>query len=457
MLHCLAAVLLQAASPAVVITHVTVIDVVAERAVPDQTVVIAGGRITRVGRARSTSIPGGARVIEGRGKYLIPGLWDMHVHLGMTGRSALPALVANGVTGVRDMGGSFTAVRAWRDSVNAGLLAGPRIVMTSPIIENGRWLGLVNQLGTQRGDTLLLRGMAERIAVSTDSEAIAAVDSIAKLGVPFIKLRNSPPPSAYFTLLREARRRGLKVVGHPPNPPIDLAAASDSGQVSLEHQLLTMRDGEWVSVLDTLSQEARDLLLMRLARNHTALAPTLVAGIGFRRTPDSVVLAAVADTAGLLDPRRRWVSADLAEHWRRQIEMKQVEGKQPDWNALGLQAAKHIHALDSAGVLILAGTDLGVPLAYPGFALHDELALLVHEGGLTPARALRAATYNAARFLGIAREQGIIKRGARADLVLLEANPLEDIANVGKIATVILRGRPYERGELERLVLRTAR
>src|SRR5688572_491584 len=256
----LVALLLQAASPPLAITHVTVIDVAGERALPDQTVVIDGNRIRAVGRARSVRVPAGARLIDGRGKYLIPGLWDMHVHLGMTGRSALAALVANGIIGVRDMGGSFTAVRAWRDSVNAGQLVGPRIALTGPIIENGRGLGLVNQLATQRNDSILYQGMAERLPVSTDSEAIAAVDSIAKLGAPFIKVRNSPPPSAYFTLLREATRRGLIVVGHPPNAPVDLAEASDSGQASLEHQLLGVRNGEWVSVLDTLSQEARALL-----------------------------------------------------------------------------------------------------------------------------------------------------------------------------------------------------
>lgn len=240
--------------------------------------------------------------------------------------------------------------------------------------------------------------------------------------------------------------RGLRVVGHPPNPPITLADASDSGQASLEHQLLGTRGDVWVSVLDTMTPQARAELFQRFVRNHTALTPTIIAGIGFRRTPDSVALALIDDSLGVRDPRRRTISRSLAQQWRRQILMKAVEGAQPDWDALGRQAVAHLRALDSAGVLLLAGTDLGTALVYPGFAIHDELGLLVREGGLRPARALRTATINPAIFFGLERTMGTVSPGASADLVLLDGDPLADISNVSRVHRVIVRGRVFEAG-----------
>ncbi len=431
-------------APPLAITHVTVIDVAAGASRTDQTVLIEGNRIRAVGRAASVKVPSGARVIEAQGKYLIPGLWDMHVHLGSTGREALEALIANGVTGVRDMGGKFDLVRAWRDSVAAGTLVGPRIEMTGPIIENGSWLRMVLRVANQRADTGLASGMAERIAVTTEEDARRAIARIAALGVTLVKVRNSPPPAAYFTLLREARRRGLRVVGHAPNPPITLAEASDSGQASLEHQLLGMRGYQWVSLLDTLTPQARADLFQRFARNHTALTPTIIAGIGFRRTPDSVALALIDDSLGVRDSRRRTISRRPAADWRRQILMKADEGPQPDWDSLGRQAVAHIRALDSAGVLILAGTDLATALVYPGFAIHDELALLVREGGLSPARALKTATINPAIFFDLEGTMGTVSPGASADLVLLDGDPLKDIANVSRVHRVVVQGRVFE-------------
>ena len=221
------------AAPQLSITHVNVVDVESGAVRPDRTVVIEGDRI----RAITTSAPAGGRTIDARGAYMIPGLWDMHVHLGMGGRSALALLVANGVTGVRDMGGKFDLVRSWRDSVTAGTLVGPRIEMTGPIVENARWLSAVRGILEQTGDTAAVRDFSERIPVATPEEARAAVARVAALGVTLLKVRNDPPPDAYFALLAEARTRGIRVVGHPPQR-VGLAQASDSGQVSLEHELL---------------------------------------------------------------------------------------------------------------------------------------------------------------------------------------------------------------------------
>ncbi len=433
--------LLQAPAAPIVLTHVTVIDVAAEVARADQTVVIEGPRIRAVGNATRVRPPRGAQIVDGRGKYIIPGLWDMHTHLGSMGRSALAQLVANGVTGARDMGNAFETVRGWRDSIAAGTLLGPRIEMTGPIVENARWLSVVSRMILQQGDTEGARKLGDRIPVATEDDAVRAADRVADLGVAMLKVRTTPPRAAFFALLREARRRGLRVVGHPPSNDVTLIEASDSGQASFEHQILAPQGNGWVSVLDAMTPDGRAALVQRLLANHTALTPTIIAGVGFRRIPDSTALALIDDSLGIRDPRRLCISRDVAADWRHGIEGKAIEGAQPDWDALARQAAAHIRALDSAGVLILAGSDMGTPLVYPGYSIHEEMERLVREGGLTPARALRAATLNPAQFFGLERELGSVAAGYRADLVVLDANPLADITNTARIYRVVLNGR----------------
>ncbi|MGQ0642672.1 MAG: amidohydrolase family protein [Gemmatimonadaceae bacterium] len=292
------------AAQATALRNVTVIDVAAGSHLRDRTVLIDGGRITALGDAGSIALPRGTRVIDGRGKYLIPGMWDMHLHLGMGGRSTLPLLVATGVLGVRDMGDAFERIKAWRDSIASGSLLGPRLEMVGPIIENAQWLTRVSTMLNQQGETESARSLGERIGVSTPDEARAAVDRVAVLGVSMIKVRNAPPP-----------------------------------------------------------------------------------------------------------PRRRYLSTELARTWRRHMDMKRLEGAQPDWDLLNRQTAAHLRAMDSLGVTILSGTDLGGPLIYPGFGLHDELSRMVREGGMTPARALRAATLSPAQFLGLENELGTVAPG----------------------------------------------
>ena len=441
----------QAAGQSIVIRNVTVIDVAAGAPVRDQTVVIESDRIRAIGPSASVAVARGARVVEGRGKYLMPGMWDMHTHFSLGGRSALTMLVVNGVLGVRDMGGGFDVLRAWRDSITAGTMVGPRIELVGPIVENRAWLDRVLARMRQDGNEVVARSLSERIAVSTPEDAQGAVQRVAALGVSMLKVRNDPPPPAYFALLRAARERNIRVVGHPPNRT-SLGDASDSGHASIEHLLLTFAQGGWGSTLDVLPPEGRAALLSKLARNRTALVPTIVAGIGFRHTPDSVVLAIIDDPTGAREPRRRYVSDEMAAEWRGQIRMKALEGPQPDWAALNRQASAHLRAIDSAGVPVLLGTDMGAPLVFPGFAVHDELALMVRDGGMSPARALHAATLAPAQFLGLERELGTVAAGKRAELVLLDADPLADIANVSRINSVIRSGRLLDRTALDALM-----
>lgn len=193
----------------------------------------------------------------------------------------------------------------------------------------------------------MVAAMNERIAVATPDDARAAVDRIAALGVNTIKLRNDPPAPAYFALLREAKRRGMRVVGHPPSRGPTLADASDSGQASIEHLLLSP-EGGWRATLDDFSPAERAALFARFRANGTAFTPTIVAGVGFRQTPDSIALLLIADSAGARDTRRRYISREVAETWRNQILMKQDEGAQPDWKALAVRALAHLQPMADA-------------------------------------------------------------------------------------------------------------
>ena len=451
-LGALAAIAHSGVAQRIAIRNVTVVDVAAGRHLRNQAVVIEGDSISAVVPERSLGVSGITRTVDGRGKYLIPGMWDMHIHLISAGRPSLALLVANGVLGVRDMGGALERVRAWRDSIALGTLLGPRIEMVGPIVENSQWLDRVKQMMAQQGNQEVSRALAERIGVATPDDARGAVERVAALGVKMLKVRNDPPAAAFYTLLREARARGIRVVGHPPFRGPSLADASDSGMASIEHMLLSYQQGAWASALDVMTPTARASLAEKLARNRTALDPTIIAGVGFRNMPDSLVIAIIDDTAGTRDSRMRFVSKPLAREWRSQMEMKKVEGPQPDWATLNRTAAANLRMLDSAGVIILTGSDLGGPLVYPGFAIHDELSLLVRQGGLSPARALRVATLGAAQFFKEENRMGTVAPGMRADLVLLSADPLADIANISRIDSVILRGRLLDRPALDRLL-----
>jgi imidazolonepropionase-like amidohydrolase len=383
-----------AALPRLTLTHVSVVDVVAGTIRPDQTVVIAGFRIEAVGKVGDIPVPRGSRVVDGSGKYLIPGLWDMHVHL--TGdEPALRALVASGVTGARDMGGGgdFRELAGWRRRIATGDLTGPRLALAGPKLvgpqspsDSGPWV------------------------IRTPAQGIRAVDSLIALGVDFVKVHENIRRPAFFAIAREARARHMPFVGHVP-AGLTPAEVSDSGQRSIEHvEFIPDRClGLFVpqgSVAAGCDGAALDSLIARLARNQTWLCPT----IGSFR---------------IFAPRQ--------------------------WPAIFAGFRGLVPLLRRHGIALLAGTDLGSAGIVPGASLQDELALLV-EAGFQPAEVLRAATTNPARFLGLADSLGTVEPGMVADLVLLDGDPLADIHNTRRIAAVVRDGRLLERATLDSLL-----
>lgn len=408
-----------------------------------QTIILRGDRIVAIGPASATPVPRGATRVDATGRYVIPGLWDLHVHLGMAGREALPMLLAHGVTGVRDMGGP-PEVLAWRDSINAGTLAGPRVVAAGTIVESKRWLDAVTGLLTGAGFTEAAAELRQRLSLDTPDDARRAVDSLTRQRADFVKIRNYPSPATTFELFRSARAAGLRVVGHPP--PLQFAGTlSDSGLHTVEHEFLAVQDGRLAAGLSTLDSTARAALLAQLARNRTTWVPTLVTAQS-RLAPDST-LRRVIDAAGQGPggSLSRLITPGLERQWRAQLQMRAAErDTTTDWAGIFRSTYAGVRSGAATGVAIGVGTDLGVPLVYPGRSVHDELELLVKSAGLTPVQTLRAATSTAAHVVGAAGRTGVVARNAWADLVILESNPLEDIAAVRRVVCVIVRGVPQQ-------------
>ena len=464
-----------AAAPAggpLVIEHVTVVDVERGLLQADRRVVVAGTRIAAVDSGTAAR-PAGARRVDGRGKFLIPGLWDMHVHtfrnrMDAPGQNTddsdvfFPAFLANGVTGVRDMStdlADHVQIRRWADARVAGALAAPRLVGGSPL------LGGVPPI--QRN----------ALSVGTAADARRVVDSLVDGGVGFLKVYSGLSREAYFAIAAQAKRRGVPFAGHVPGS-VTHAEASDAGQRSFEHmndaprncsadmwaadvRVAAIRRDTSVSrdsaaalaraaTLALLARfDVRDCapLLARFARNRTWQVPTLTVNrLAYAR----------ADSATHADPRLRFVSPRLLAEWEATGSLAGY-GQPLSAAERAIELARYrvrerlLAAMHEAGVPILAGTDVHNPYVYPGFSLHDELALLV-EAGLPPLAALRAATLDPARFLGATDSLGTVAPGKLADLVLLDADPLQDIHNTTRIRAVVLNGRYLDRAALDALL-----
>jgi len=381
---------------ALAITDVTVIDCTGAPPKPHSTVVIASGQIAAVGPGHSVSIPAGAQVVDGSGRFLIPGLWDMHGHLTDATEDAFPLLIMNGVTGVRDMGGDLAQLDRWRSEINSGLRVGPHIIRAGPFVDGPK------------------EGVTNRLTVRTPEEARRAVHDLKAKGVDFIKVHNALPPEAFFALMEEAHKEHIPVAVHLPKN-VSSAEASDAGVASLEHVETLTENALWRkgAAAKTIEQGVDEILgpigqdlFQRFVKNGTWYVPTLVAyERGFVLWSD--------------DPESLKPRLDIHE---KNIEV--------------------IRKMHKAGVQIMAGSDFSDWALVPGVDLHNELALLV-EAGFTPTEALQAATLNPAKFLGKTDTYGTIQVGRAADLVLLDMNPLEDISHTRKIHAVVLGGKFY--------------
>jgi hypothetical protein len=437
-----------------VFSHVTVIDGTGAPPRPDQTVVIEGDRIMRIGPASQIGVPKNAQFVDAHGLYLIPGLWDMHVHIWETKR-AFPMFIANGVLSVRNTGGHLDELKSWREQTASGALLGPRMVICGPVVDGPN---------PSHPD--------HSIVVNNAAEGRATVDFLKKNGADFVKVYDGVPREAYFAIMDEAKRQSIPFAGHVPES-IQNSEASNAGQASIEHLGLILEEASTnndevrkiratpvkspaeypgriarelqLTVAGYAPEKLTDLAAL-FVKNSTWQDPTLVS---------TNVVAHANDTSFTKDPRLAYVPSAEREGWKPENNMF-VKFSPPEYwvkrDAEFKEKLTVVGALHRAGVPFLAGTDSGgVPNTYPGFSLHEELAFLV-QAGFTPMEALQTATLNPAKFLGLTDQLGTVVTGKQANLVLLEANPLHDIHNTQKIRGVLARGRYLDRAALDALL-----
>ncbi|MGA2590262.1 MAG: amidohydrolase family protein [Bryobacteraceae bacterium] len=429
------------------IRDVTVVDVLHGSLRAGMSVEIVGHKILSLTPATEVPSHVESQIIDAGGKFLIPGLWDMHVHIFFDPPTYFPLLLANGVTGIRDMGGPADWLLSWRRQVDRGYVIGPRMVVAGSYLD---------------GPT---SHQAFAVRIGTPDEARRAVTSLAARGVDFIKIMSVVPRETYFAVAREAHRQGIPFVGHVPEA-VSPAEASQAGQKSLEHLFgilaaCALHEPElrghirpdpagrefhtYETILAEFSDTAEARLLEEFRRNGTWQTPTLTIWS---------VRASLDDPRLYQDPALSYVSRAMRAEWDPKTDYR-LRDMTPADIALAKRLLRRcfqiVHSMQLAGVGILAGTDTPFPFCVPGFSLHDELELLV-EAGLSPLEALQSATIRPAEFLGRDRALGTVEQGKIADLVLLDGNPLEDIRNTRKIAAVVVNGVYLPRGILDRML-----
>jgi len=440
-----------AAAQRLTITHATVIDVASGTMHPASTIVIDGNRIATVGPAKPGPPPSG-RVVDAKGMYVIPGLWDMHTHAyfgwprDFGDNYVLPLFIANGVTGIRDMGSDLDAVLRARADVAAHRIVGPRMIVSGPMLDGPKVT------------------FAASMAITTPAVGRAAVDSLERHGVDFIKIQSGVPRDAYFAIADEAKKQGLAFEGHVPDA-IRASEAVAAGQRTLEHLIgifeastpnetafLARRYGaggdtaankSLAAFLDRYDASREAAIIQLLAKHAVWQCPTLfwergqwlVDVIDFTKDPD------IAYTP------RTWVATKYPS-------MRKAIAGSMDTDPLAVRRRFVDHELEivrklhAAGVPFLAGTDTpaGVDVT-PGISLHLELERFV-AAGFTPLEALQTATINPARFLGKTSDFGSVESGRVADLLILRANPLASIANTRAIAGVVADGRYWSEADI---------
>jgi len=428
-------------------THVNVIDATGTAAQPDMTVIVIGQRIASIEKSSTATIPANAQIVAAQGKYLIPGLWDMHVHqifgdwLPEDEKITPLLFVANGITGVRDMGGDLEPLKKWRARAASGDMIAPRMVISGPMLDGPE------------------PRFPSSVPVIDAASGRRAVDDLTKAGADFIKIQSLIPRDGYFAAVAEAKKPGIVFAGHVPDA-VRAVEASNAGQKSIEHltgvfegcstvedELMKAPRGpgraRFLSTYD--AAKARDLIALFL-KNRTWQVPTLYWERGEWLIEDTNAgVDPLAKYAPLAWKQRTWpmFTKDISASWDtdpRADRQRFVEAEM-----------KMVKEMNQAGVPILAGTDTAAGVrVYPGFSLHQELELLA-QAGLTNMQTLQTATRNAREYLGFA-DTGTIETGKRADLVLLDANPLEKISNTQKIRAVVLNGRYFSRADLDGLL-----
>lgn len=451
---------------AYILTNISTVDPI-DGLKKNQNLVIKEGKISKIFTTGELQLSNANEIYDGTGKYLIPGLWDAHVHfayLEEMAPSMFNLFLAHGVTSVRDTGGRLEFVHHWRDLAKERPQTAPRVKISGPLLD-----GTPNVYdGSDTGHPELSVGLDSD---KTISKQLQRLDSA---NVDFLKAYEMLEPHQFGQITEFAEKNGLKLTGHVPLS-MHVIEASDAGLNSMEHmrnlelscarnweELLQMRqalleNGDGVTGADLRStihvlqrpiaienydEKRADEVVAVLAKNDTWQIPTLTLNTGrterhFEQPGWQESFEYVPDTI-----KNRWIQniESLSE-----IETPPFQEEYSRW------MFNMVSKINQADIEIMAGTDCPIFFLTPGYSLHQELAMLV-KAGLSPQEALKTATYNPAKYFEMEQELGSIKENMWADLVLLDANPLEDIANTKKIYAVVKQGNFMDRNELDQLL-----
>ena len=433
------------------IKNTNIIDVETGKVVSNKHIIIKDGIISQIANGTKIFKIKTDTIIDGKGKYLMPGLWDMHTHV-WNDASTFPLLIANGITGIRGMFESMYSVNKWREDISKGRITGPLLFVAGPIVDGPKpiWTGSV--------------------AVSNEAEGRQAVDSLKyKLKVDFIKTYSLLSYNSYMAIADECKKQNIVFAGHVPNE-VSVVEAANAGQKSQEHlygmmeiasdssdywfayQKGTVKDSLWKErstrkafLFRTYNESKLKAALKKIKKTNTYICPTLTVNRG---------VANINDTALLKDPRMEYMGAFMKNNWDYRKDFRFKNRTDTDFAqakreyGLKLKITKLVY---DAGIPILAGTDFPNPHCYIGFGLHDELKLLV-KAGLAPSSALQTATINPAKYFGIENTEGSVSVNKNANLVLLSKNPLLDIANTESIEMVFIKGKPFTKNQLQGLL-----
>lgn len=448
------------------IQNVTIIDPVAGETA-HQDILIGNGTIAAMGERGSIATFAPVDILDGTGKYIIPALWDAHVHLTYDkgiGNAALPLFVANGITRVRDTGGLLSEILLVEEVAKTQGAKAPEIYFAGPLID-----------GIPRvydGTPARFPNISDGASTPEDAERI--VDELAAAGASLIKSYEMLKPEVFRALVARATERELPVTSHIPLS-MDAEAVIAAGVRGMEH----LRNiGLSCSVKsDTLLTERQNMLRNGIKEEGSTLRSSIHAAqrpIAFTsQDPERCgsVITAQADaqvfqtptlalnTRGafrqFLEPRQRepfeYLPASVRDRWNAFADGAAETPIEPAYVAFADWSLTMVKQLNDAGVPIMAGTDTPIGLLTPGFSLHLEMETLVR-AGLTPQETLAAATLRPAQFFGLEEKMGTIEVGKSSELVLLTANPLEDIANTRTIEAVITRGTVLDRTTLDAML-----
>ncbi|MGB4398468.1 MAG: amidohydrolase family protein [Daejeonella sp.] len=443
-----------------VLENASVVNVTTGKIAYKRLIAISGDTIKAIDDTKKVKQYKADRYIDLSGKYVMPGLWDMHVHfrggdgLIQANKDLLPLFLSYGITTVRECGGDMTpSVMNWRKQITEGTLAGPRIFTSGPKIDGPKstWAG--------------------SLEVETPEQVTKALDSLQKINVDFVKIYESKiSGQTFLDIITQAENRGLTTSGHMPYS-VKLKDAVERGLDASEHLYYIFKAcsskedsitnaiiqsentarpiglfAALPSIYNTYDAKTADRLFRYLGKRKFSLVPTLFI---------SKTLNAIKETDHSADKLLPYIDSKLqATYAGRVNSAKRASDESTAFSKkYALKASSLIPQMQRRGINIMAGSDCGAynSYVYPGESLHEELKLLV-ASGLTPAQALQSATINGARFMGVNEFYGSLARGKSSDLIVLDTNPLNNIQAIDQINMVISNGKAYNRLELDKLL-----